>query len=38
VRPVAVAQAVLTALAFVSLIWLFIRVDLSVLLVAAERS
>jgi cytochrome c-type biogenesis protein CcmF len=36
VRPVAVAQAVLTALAFVSLIWLFIRVDLSVLLVAAN--
>jgi cytochrome c-type biogenesis protein CcmF len=33
VRPVAVAQAVLTALAFGSLIWLFIRVDLSVLLV-----
>ncbi len=34
VRPVAVAQAALTALAFASLIWLFVRVDLSVLLVA----
>jgi cytochrome c-type biogenesis protein CcmF len=34
VRPVAVAQAVLTALAFAILIWLFVRVDLSVLLVA----
>ncbi|WP_404711443.1 heme lyase CcmF/NrfE family subunit [Sphingomonas sp. MMS24-J13] len=34
VRPVAVAQALLTALAFATLIWLFIRVDLSVLLVA----
>ena len=34
VRPVAVAQAVLTALAFALLIWLFVRVDLSVLLVA----
>jgi cytochrome c-type biogenesis protein CcmF len=34
VRPVAVAQAVLTASAFAILIWLFIRVDLSVLLVA----
>src|SRR4051812_45091300 len=34
VRPVAIAQAILTALAFVMLIWLFVRVDLSVLLVA----
>jgi cytochrome c-type biogenesis protein CcmF len=34
VRPVAVAQAALTALAFGILIWLFVRVDLSVLLVA----
>ena len=34
VRPVAVLQAVLTALAFGLLIWLFVRVDLSVLLVA----
>ncbi|HWI86785.1 MAG TPA: heme lyase CcmF/NrfE family subunit [Sphingomonas sp.] len=34
VRPVAVAQAILTALAFALLIWLFVRVDLSVLLVA----
>ncbi len=34
VRPVAVAQAALTALAFGVLIWLFVRVDLSVLLVA----
>ena len=33
VRPVAVAQAVLTALAFGLLIWLFVRVDLSVALV-----
>jgi cytochrome c-type biogenesis protein CcmF len=33
VRPVAVAQAGLTALAFVLLIWLFVRVDLSVALV-----
>ena len=34
VRPVAVAQAILTAIAFASLIALFVRVDLSVLLVA----
>jgi len=34
VRPVAVAQAALTATAFALLIWLFVRVDLSVLLVA----
>jgi cytochrome c-type biogenesis protein CcmF len=34
VRPVAVAQAVLTATAFAALILLFVRVDLSVLLVA----
>ena len=34
IRPIAVAQAALTALAFVLLIWLFVRVDLSVLLVA----
>ncbi|UAK26611.1 heme lyase CcmF/NrfE family subunit [Sphingomonas nostoxanthinifaciens] len=34
VQPVAVAQAVLTALAFAALIALFVRVDLSVLLVA----
>ncbi|HMI19016.1 MAG TPA: heme lyase CcmF/NrfE family subunit [Sphingomonas sp.] len=33
VRPVAVAQAVLTAAAFAILIWLFVRVDLSVKLV-----
>jgi len=33
VRPVAVAQAALTALAFGLLIWLFVRVDLSVALV-----
>ena len=34
VRPVAVAQALLTLLAFGLLIWLFVQVDLSVLLVA----
>ncbi|WP_420138628.1 heme lyase CcmF/NrfE family subunit [Sphingomonas sp.] len=34
IRPVAVAQAVLTAFAFALLILLFVRVDLSVLLVA----
>ena len=34
IRPIAVAQAALTALAFSLLIWLFVRVDLSVLLVA----
>ena len=33
VRPVAVAQAALTALAFSLLIWLFVKVDLSVALV-----
>ena len=33
VRPVAVAQALLTAGAFALLIWLFLRVDLSVMLV-----
>jgi cytochrome c-type biogenesis protein CcmF len=36
VRPVAIAQGVLTALAFVILIWLFLQVDLSVVLVAAN--
>jgi cytochrome c-type biogenesis protein CcmF len=36
VRPVAIAQGVLTALAFVILIWLFLQVDLSVALVAAN--
>ena len=36
VRGVAVAQGVLTAGAFVMLIWLFVRVDLSVALVAAN--
>lgn len=36
VRPVAVAQALLTALAFALLIILFVRVDLSVALVAAN--
>jgi len=36
VRPVAMVQAVLTALAFVALIWLFVTVDLSVALVAAN--
>ena len=34
VRPVATAQAVLTGLAFALLIWLFVRVDLTVQLVA----
>ncbi len=34
VRPAAVVQAVLTALAFLMLIWVFARTDLSVLLVA----
>jgi cytochrome c-type biogenesis protein CcmF len=34
IRPIAVVQAALTALAFALLIWLFVRVDLSVLLVA----
>ncbi|WP_116092015.1 heme lyase CcmF/NrfE family subunit [Sphingomonas crusticola] len=34
VRPVAIGQAALTVFAFGMLIWLFVRVDLSVLLVA----
>ena len=34
VRPVAVAQGLLIGLAFLSLIWLFLRTDLSVKLVA----
>src|SRR3954471_6548333 len=36
VRPVAVAQGVLAAIAFLALIWLFLRTDLSVELVAAN--
>jgi cytochrome c-type biogenesis protein CcmF len=36
VRPVAVAQGVLVGLAFLILIWLFLRTDLSVKLVAAN--
>jgi cytochrome c-type biogenesis protein CcmF len=36
VRPVAVAQGVLAGLAFAALIWLFLRTDLSVKLVAAN--
>ena len=36
VRPVAIVQAGLTAVAFVVLIWLFVTVDLSVALVAAN--
>ena len=36
VRPIAMVQAVLTAFAFVALIWLFVTVDLSVALVAAN--
>ena len=36
VRPVAVAQGVLAAIAFLMLIWLFLRTDLSVQLVAAN--
>jgi len=36
VRPVAIVQAVLTVVAFVVLIWLFVTVDLSVALVAAN--
>jgi len=36
VRPVAVAQGLLAALAFLALIWLFLRTDLSVKLVAAN--
>ena len=35
-RPVAVAQGVLAALSFLLLIWLFLRTDLSVELVAAN--
>ena len=38
VRPVAMVQAGLTALAFALLIWLFITVDLSVALVAANNA
>jgi cytochrome c-type biogenesis protein CcmF len=36
VRPVAVAQGLLAAIAFIALIWLFLRTDLSVELVAAN--
>jgi cytochrome c-type biogenesis protein CcmF len=36
VRPVAVAQGVFAAIAFAMLIWLFLRTDLSVALVAAN--
>jgi cytochrome c-type biogenesis protein CcmF len=36
VRPVAVAQGVVVGLAFLALIWLFLRTDLSVKLVAAN--
>jgi len=36
VRPVAVAQGLLAGLAFLALIWLFLRTDLSVRLVAAN--
>jgi cytochrome c-type biogenesis protein CcmF len=36
VRPLAVAQGVLAAIAFLALIWLFLRTDLSVQLVAAN--
>jgi cytochrome c-type biogenesis protein CcmF len=38
VRPVAVVQAVLTGIAFLALIWLFVTVDLSVALVAANNA
>ena len=38
VRPIAVVQAGLTGFAFVLLIWLFITVDLSVALVAANNA
>jgi len=38
VRPVAVIQGGLTALAFLALIWLFVTVDLSVALVAANNA
>jgi cytochrome c-type biogenesis protein CcmF len=36
VRPIAVAQGILCLIAFVSLIWLFVITDLSVLLVASN--
>ncbi|HST35311.1 MAG TPA: heme lyase CcmF/NrfE family subunit [Allosphingosinicella sp.] len=36
IRPIAVAQGVLAAIAFLALIWLFLRTDLSVRLVAAN--
>ena len=36
VRPAAVVQGVLAALAFAMLVWLFARTDLSVLLVASN--
>ena len=36
VRPVAAAQGVLAAIAFAALVWLFLRTDLSVQLVAAN--
>ena len=36
VRPAAVAQGVLAAISFLMLIWLFLRTDLSVQLVAAN--
>jgi len=36
VRPIAMVQGALTVLAFVALIWLFVTVDLSVALVAAN--
>jgi cytochrome c-type biogenesis protein CcmF len=38
VRPVAIVQAVLTGFAFLALIWLFVTVDLSVALVAANNA
>src|SRR4051794_30640256 len=36
IRPIAIVQALLVGLAFLSLIWLFLRTDLSVKLVAAN--
>src|SRR5688572_2299471 len=36
VRPIAVAQRALAAISFLTLIWLFLRTDLSVELVAAN--
>ncbi|HWT13193.1 MAG TPA: heme lyase CcmF/NrfE family subunit [Allosphingosinicella sp.] len=36
VRPIAIAQGVLAAISFLTLIWLFLRTDLSVQLVAAN--